>query len=136
MKGELHISAREATACTYLPDDILTNDPEHYFHNFICLGEAYRMTVTDKNSEFFRSICCELWNGELLKSIFDYYECDITCDTVFDRLQFMVAPHEPYDQEVEFCSLHFFELEISKLHQMPFEVICAIISHPSLKLQD
>jgi hypothetical protein len=22
MKGELHISAREATACTYLPDDI------------------------------------------------------------------------------------------------------------------
>jgi hypothetical protein len=23
MKGELHISAREATACTYLPDDIL-----------------------------------------------------------------------------------------------------------------
>jgi hypothetical protein len=30
MKGELHISAREATACTYLPDDIcysLSFDP-------------------------------------------------------------------------------------------------------------
>jgi hypothetical protein len=54
----------------------------------------------------------------------------------FDRLQFMVVAHEPYDQEVEFCSSHFFELEISKLHEMPFEVICAIILHPSLKLRD
>jgi hypothetical protein len=25
MKGELHISAREATACTYLPDDTVNN---------------------------------------------------------------------------------------------------------------
>jgi hypothetical protein len=94
------------------------------------------MTVTDENSAFFRLICCELWNGELLKSIFGCDEGDMTCDTVFDRLQFLVAAHETYDQEVEFCSSHFFELETSKLHEMPFEVICAIISHPSLKLRD
>jgi hypothetical protein len=60
----------------------------------------------------------------------------MTCDDVLDRLTFLVATNEPYDREVQFCSSHFLELEISKLDEMPFEVICAIISYPSLKLRD
>jgi hypothetical protein len=39
---------------------IATKDPEHYFHNFMCLGEGCKMTLTNENSGFFRSICCEL----------------------------------------------------------------------------
>jgi hypothetical protein len=76
------------------------------------------------------------WNREFLKYIFDCYESDIMCDTVFDRLQFMIATHESYDRETKFCSSHFFKLETSKLHEMSFEIICAIISHPFLKLRD
>jgi hypothetical protein len=115
---------------------IARKDPEDYFHNFVSLGEGCRMTVTNENSAFFRSTCCELWNEELLKSIFDHYDNDITCNTVFGRLQFLVAAHESCDREIEFCSSHFFELEISKLHEMPFKVICAIVLHHSLKLQN
>jgi hypothetical protein len=73
---------------------------------------------------------------KFLISLFDCYEGDMTCDNVFNRLTFLVAAHEPDNGEVEFCSSRFFELETSSLHEMPFEVICEIISHPSLKLRN
>jgi hypothetical protein len=39
---------------------IATKDPEHYFYNFICLGEGCKITLTGGNSGFFRLMCCEL----------------------------------------------------------------------------
>jgi hypothetical protein len=43
MKGELHISAREATACTYLPDDkMLAEEINKYLFN-ICLDMIYEI---------------------------------------------------------------------------------------------
>jgi hypothetical protein len=67
---------------------IVTKDPEHYFHNFICLAESCRMTVAHQNSEFFRSIYHELWNEDGLNSIIKCYGNDMTRNTVCDRLTF------------------------------------------------
>jgi hypothetical protein len=70
---------------------ITAKDPEHYFHNFICLGESCRMTLTDRDSGFLQSVCCGWWDRELLNYVFEYYEDDTTCDDIFDRLTSRVA---------------------------------------------
>jgi hypothetical protein len=48
MKGELHISAREATACTYLPDDTYRSDDDYA----VLIGNGDRI-LTSKSRAFY-----------------------------------------------------------------------------------
>jgi hypothetical protein len=51
-------------------------------------------------------------------------------------LKFLIATEHSYESEVVFCSSHLFELDLSQLCELPYEVFCSIISHKSLQLRD
>jgi hypothetical protein len=51
-------------------------------------------------------------------------------------LKFLIATNHSCESEFVFCSLHLFELDSSRLCELPYDVFCSIISHMSLKLRD
>jgi hypothetical protein len=60
-------------------------DPNHFFTQFLSLGEGLSLEITSTHSDFFRSICLELHHFELYDYIFKCTESEITLDNVFDQ---------------------------------------------------
>jgi hypothetical protein len=54
------IAALQESDPTLREFTIITKDPGHYFESFLSLGFGSTVKITSANSEFFRSICCEL----------------------------------------------------------------------------
>jgi hypothetical protein len=115
---------------------IETKDPHSYFKTFLSLGMGARVKISSLNLKFFQTLCRELRNGELLNALAEFFESDVNCDNVLNRLQFQHEINGSWDREREFCSSHFFELETRRLCELGFEVIEPIISNPRLKLKD
>jgi hypothetical protein len=115
---------------------ITTEDPSVEFPHFLSLAEGLTVTVTELNSNFFRSICRELKNVELFENITGSMANILNLDTVLDRLEFLFERQELCESEIEFCSAHFFELDLLRLGMLEFECIWQIVSHPGLKLRE
>jgi hypothetical protein len=115
---------------------IETSDPKRYFCDFFRLGEGSTVRITKDQRKFFGSICCEFWNRELFDYIFQGTEGPITLDNVINRLKFLASSHQTIEHEAEFCSLHLFEIELSHLCELPYEVFSEILSSKSLRLRD
>jgi hypothetical protein len=130
------IGALQGSDLTLHEFTITTNDPDHSFESFLFLGFGSTVKLSSTNLAFLQSICCELWNQELYDQLFDSIESHLTCDNVFDRMKFLIETNHSYESEVVFCSSHLFELDSSRLCQLPYNVFCSIISHESLQLRD
>jgi hypothetical protein len=109
-----------------------TRDPHHLFPDVLGLAEGRAVQLTGGNSPFFRSVGFELGNQEMTAPAMD----PIERDTVLSRLKLLFEFNENVDSEIEFCSLHFHEMNWADLDQLPIEIVQAILSRPSLKLRD
>jgi hypothetical protein len=127
-----HLQANDATLREFC---IETDDPTHLFEKIlaVCYGSSFRIY---ENISFFRSLCCELSNRELYEQIVGKFEEDLTILNVIDRIQFLFSANESCDREIEFCSSHFYELDLTAAFSLPFEIISSIISNDSIRLKD
>jgi hypothetical protein len=113
---------------------IETDDPKHYFEDFLSLGRGSTLPFSPANCDFYRSVCADLRNREVFDATFQHPEEDITCENVVARLKYLSRAEENYQLEVDFCAVHFFELDSVKLSELNFDVLSAIVSHESLQL--
>jgi hypothetical protein len=114
---------------------IETKDPTTLFSKLleVCYGSSFRVC---ESKSFFGSILTELWNRELSEEIFGKFDSDLTILNVVDRLKFSFSMNESCEREIEFCSSHFYEIDLKSIFSMPFEIISNIISNESLQLKD
>jgi hypothetical protein len=112
-----------------------TKDPTALFGKLleVCYGSSFRVC---ESISFFRSILKELWNRELYEQIFGKFSEDLTISNVIDRIEFLFSMNECCEREIEFCSSHFFELDLTAVSSMPFEIVSTIISKSSLRLKN
>jgi hypothetical protein len=111
---------------------IETKDPTHLFEKLleVCYGSSFRVC---ESISFFGSIFNELWNRELYEQISD---SDLTIFNVVDRIKFLSSMNESCEREIEFCSSHFSEIDLTSIFSIPFEILSNIISKESLQLND
>jgi hypothetical protein len=57
-------------------------------------------------------------------------------DTAVTRLRLLFEFEGDAASEIEFCSLHFNEMQRDEFDVLPLEIVQAIVSHRSLKLRD
>jgi hypothetical protein len=60
----------------------------------------------------------------------------LTLDSALARLLVLFDLNANVDREIAFGSLHFHELKMEEMDELPVEIVEAIVCHPSLKLQD
>jgi hypothetical protein len=114
---------------------IETKDPTNLFSKLleVCYGSSFRVC---ESKSFFMSILKELWNRELYEQIFDPIDSDLTIFNVIDRIKFLFSMNESCEREIEFCSSHFYEIELTSIFSIPIELISTILSNESLQLKD
>jgi hypothetical protein len=114
---------------------IETNDPTNLFPKLLrlCYGSSFRVCAS---ISFFERILIELWNRELYEQIFGNFESNLTILNVLDRIKILFSMNESYEREIEFCSSHFYEIDLTSIFSMPFEIVSNILSKESLQLKD
>jgi hypothetical protein len=90
--------------------------------------------LTADNECFVCWFCGELWNCELIDLAVGR---DITKLNALDRVEFLAKAHEGFvsSAEVEFCALHFFEFDRSRLKDLPLNIFEAIVSQDCLPVE-
>jgi hypothetical protein len=102
------------------------------------LGSGASLPVTDATYEFVKTICIKLWNREVFNIISNAFEGDLSSSNVLSRLQLLTEMEQNCENELEFCSSHFWELQTicdsSELDKLDITLIHQLISRPSLQL--
>jgi hypothetical protein len=116
------------------------NDPDSVFAAFLSLGDGSILNVNEGNREALEWLCCELGNVELLHSISDQFDGDLTIENVVERLRFLIACECESTREIEFAAQHFPEIQRSLLElvtshsESSISILEQIICHDSLQL--
>jgi hypothetical protein len=85
---------------------------------------------------FSNRFFCELNNQELYEQLCGNFSQDLTILNVVDRLTFLFSRNECCEREIDFCSSHFYEIDLKTLYSLPFEIFSLIISSSSIRLND
>jgi hypothetical protein len=64
--------------------------------------------------------------------LFGKFESEPTIVNAFDRIKFLISMNESCEREIEFCASHFYEIDLTSIFSMQFE----IISNESLQMKD
>jgi hypothetical protein len=109
---------------------IETEDPTHSFEKLleVCYGSSFRVC---ENVSFFKSIFCELHNRELYEQMNELNFLMLSID-----LNFLISRIECCEREIDFCSSHFYEIELKTLGSHSLDIFSSIISNSSIRLND
>jgi hypothetical protein len=113
-----------------------TPDSNHQFEEVLSLGRGETVIFTSSNQSFFLSIAQEFENYELLFSIKDQLEPELTNSTVIPRLLERCEFNLPVNEEVKFVASHLYDFSLSSLSTLSLDLVEAIFSHPSLKIKN
>jgi hypothetical protein len=78
----------------------------------------------------------ELRNGELYEQLICNIDESLTILNAIDRIQFLFSMNESCEREIEFCSSHLYELDMTSVFSMPIEIVSNIVSNKSIRLKD
>jgi hypothetical protein len=125
----------DATVCEFIIED---DDSAHDFADILSLASGASLSVTDATYKFIKTICIKLWNREVFDILSNAFEGDLSSSNVLSRLQLLTEMEQNCENELEFCSSHFWELQTicdsSELDKLDIALIHQLISRPSLQL--
>jgi hypothetical protein len=115
---------------------ITTTDCEDSFKSFLSLGYGSSVCFNSEQLIIVKSLCIELQNHELYKSLFCSIERDLTSATIIDQLIDLESLDCLSDCEIAFAASHFFELSTSSISRLNVSILSRILSHESLQLMN
>jgi hypothetical protein len=92
--------------------------------------------LNEKNSSFVLSIASELWNWELYFSVIEKLNKNLKASDFIAEFPDLELIDPGSEQVVDFLASHFFEFDSSALREVPISTLSAILSHPSLQLEN
>jgi hypothetical protein len=97
---------------------IETSDPTELFPKLlsVCYGSSFRVC---ESISFFQSILSELWNRELYEQLICNVDEELTILNVLDRLKLLFSMNELCEREIDFCSSHLYELDLTSVFFNP-----------------
>jgi hypothetical protein len=112
--------------------EIVSDDCEHQFEEFVSFGRGASVEVNEKNGRFFTSVALELGNYELYFGIHNLLHENLTMATFCEQFNSSGIGEFFSDTAIEFLAVHFFEIEASFLSHLPASVLSQMLVHPSL----
>jgi hypothetical protein len=128
------------TDCSIREYELNLDDSAGYFAGFLSLARGATVVVSRESRPFYLQVCGLLENAELLSSLISDSPDGRTLETALSRLKI----HSSLDfdlstsNDIAFVASNFSDIPLSDLTSMTLDtdVLSAILSHPSLKVQD
>jgi hypothetical protein len=112
-----------------------TQDRKGCFRSFLSLGRGEDVDITGTNRDFFREICGELKNDEIIATMTENHHCEPTKDNIISLLSFLGGIDVDCSREIEFAASHFHELDESSIHELEAGMLFKIFQSKSLKIK-
>jgi hypothetical protein len=122
--------------CTVCEFEIKTSDPHAYFSDVLSLGRGEEVELNDEKVAFLQSVGAELGNWELTHRLFCNHKNETGQDTSLSRLAALTSENSISGNDLQFVASHFSDFSISDLASVNIEVLCSILSSPSLVLRN
>lgn len=104
------------------------------FSDFLALSKGEPLEINDSNYHFIKYISKSLQNEELM-DFFDKDNPELSVDNVIDRMKSKKIENRSYENEINFISSHFYEIDEVSLLVFGYDDISLILSNKGIRPQ-